>query len=227
MNSVISHNFSKIQSLIACNCIHKFDITCLSKSYFNSEIFSNDSNLQVPGYNFARMDHPSNIKRGGVCLYYKCSLTLKVIEVFYLQECINFEVITGKRTCNFVSICRFPGQTTDEFDNFIKNLENDLEHIAKKILFLIVLLGDFNARMRGWYQNNITTSEGCKINIATSQFSLREIIKETTHILSNSASGIDSIFTSQPNCHYISIATNKLSSQNLISLFFILRLTSD
>ena len=78
------------------------------------------------------MDHPSNIKRGGVCLYYKCSLTLKVIEVFYLQECINFEVITGKRTCNFVSICRFPGQTTDEFDNFIKNLENDLEHIAKK-----------------------------------------------------------------------------------------------
>ena len=34
LNSVASHNFSKIQSLIAYNCIHKFDIICLSESYF-------------------------------------------------------------------------------------------------------------------------------------------------------------------------------------------------
>ena len=33
MNSVASHNFSKIQSLIAYNYIHKFDIICLSESY--------------------------------------------------------------------------------------------------------------------------------------------------------------------------------------------------
>ena len=72
------------------------------------------------------MDHPSNIKRGGVCLYYKCSLPLKVIEVSYLQECINFEVKTGEKTCNFVSIYIFPGQSKGEFDNLIKNLENDL-----------------------------------------------------------------------------------------------------
>ena len=53
LNSVVSHNFSKIQSLIAYNCIHKFDIICLSESYLNSEILSSDSNLQIPGYNFA------------------------------------------------------------------------------------------------------------------------------------------------------------------------------
>ena len=100
LNSVASHNFSKIQSLIAYNCIHKFDIICLSESYLNSEILSSDSNLQIPGYNFARMDHPSNTKRGGVCLYYKCSLPLKVIDVSYLQECINFEVKIGDKTCN-------------------------------------------------------------------------------------------------------------------------------
>ena len=33
LNSVVSHNFSKIQSLIAYNCINKFDIICLSESY--------------------------------------------------------------------------------------------------------------------------------------------------------------------------------------------------
>ena len=181
LNSVASHNFSKIQSLIAYNCIHKFDIICLSESYLNSEILSSDSNLQIPGYNFARMDHPSNTKRGGVCLYYKCSLPLKVIDVSYLQECINFEVKIGDKTCNFVSLYRSPSQTKDEFENFIKNLELNLEHIANKSPFLIVVVGDFNARMQDWHQNDITTFEGCKIDIATSQFGLSQIIKEPTH----------------------------------------------
>ena len=74
-----------------------------------------------------------------------------------------------------------------------------MEHNANKSLFLIVVLGDFNVRMQGWYQNDITTFEGCKIDIGTSQFGLSQIIKEPTHFLSNSASCIDLIFTSQPN----------------------------
>ena len=45
LNSVASHNFSKIQLSIAYNCIHKFDIICLSESYLNSEILSSDRNL--------------------------------------------------------------------------------------------------------------------------------------------------------------------------------------
>ena len=52
LNSFASLNFAKIQSLIAYNCIHKFDIIYLSESYVNSEILSSDSNLQIPGYNF-------------------------------------------------------------------------------------------------------------------------------------------------------------------------------
>ena len=53
--------------------------------------------------------------------------------------------------------------------------------------------------MQGWYQDNIITFEGCKIDIATSQFGTSQIIKEPTHILSNSASCIELSFTPQPN----------------------------
>ena len=74
-----------------------------------------------------------------------------------------------------------------------------MEHIANKSPFLIVVLGDFNARMQGLYQNNITAFKRCKIHIATSKFGLSQKIKEPTHILSNSASCIGLIFTSQPN----------------------------
>ena len=95
------------------------------------------------------MDDPSNAKRGGVCFYCKCSLPLKVMEVSYLQECINFEVKIGNKTCNFASLYRFPSQTKDEFENFIKTLELNLEHIANKSLFLFVVLCDFSARRQG------------------------------------------------------------------------------
>ena len=96
-------------------------------------------------------DNPSNTKSGGVYLYYKWSLPLKVKEVSYIKECINFGVKTGEKTCNFVSLYRYPSQTKDEFENFIKNLEHNLEHIARKSPFLIVVLGNFNAKMQGWY----------------------------------------------------------------------------
>ena len=140
------------------------------------------------------MMHPSFANFGGHAI-----LPLKVMDASYLQECINFEVKIGDKTCNFVSLYRSPSQTKDELENFIKSLELNLEHIANKSPFLIVVFGDFNARLQGWYQNDITTFEGCTIDIATSQVSLNQIIKEPTHILSNSASCIDLIFTSQPN----------------------------
>ena len=106
-----------------------------------------------------------------------------------------------------------------------------MEHIVNKSLFLIVVLGDFNASTQGWYQNNKTTFEGSKIDMATFQFSLSLIMKETTHILSNAASYIILIFTSQPNLVMhsgihssihsgIRVVTIKLSLQNSPSQLF-------
>ena len=104
-------------------------------------------------------------------------MPLKVTDVSYLQECINFEVKIGDKTRNFVSLYRSPSQTKDQFEKFIKNLEINLEHIANKSPFL---LGNFNARMQGWYQNDITTFEGCKIDIATFQLSQKKKNNEDT-----------------------------------------------
>ena len=74
-----------------------------------------------------------------------------------------------------------------------------MEDIASKSSVLTILLGDFNVRMQSWYENDLTTFEVCKTGMANYQFSLSQIIKGPTHILSNSVSYIDLIFTSQPN----------------------------
>ena len=62
LNSISAHNFSKIQSVIAYNCIDHSDIICFSETHLNSDISSNNENLFIPGYRFIRSDHPSNDK---------------------------------------------------------------------------------------------------------------------------------------------------------------------
>ena len=63
LNSIAAHNFAKLVILKACNSIHNFDIICLSETYLDSSISHEDNNLEIPGYNLVRFDHPSNKKR--------------------------------------------------------------------------------------------------------------------------------------------------------------------
>ena len=74
-----------------------------------------------------------------------------------------------------------------------------MDTLAQKNPFLMVAVGYFNAKSSNWYNKNITSDEGRKIEAVTSQNSLHQEINEPTHILNNSSSCIDLIFNSQPN----------------------------
>ena len=140
-----------------------------------------------------------NIKRGGVCIYYKISLPLKIKNIHYLQECINFEIKIKDKLYNFISLYHSPNQSQGAFQSFIKNLEYNLDSVMVNNPFLTVILGDANAKLSLWYKNDVTTYEGSKIDGVTSQFGLQKIIKEPTHFIDDSSSCIDLIFTTQPN----------------------------
>ena len=71
--------------------------------------------------------------------------------------------------------------------------------MSRKNPFLLVAIGDFNAKPKCWYCNDNTTSQGKALENVTSQFGLHQVIKEPTHILHNSSLCIDLIFASQPN----------------------------
>ena len=199
LNSISAHNYIKLFLLKAYIAIHKFDIICLSETYLDSSTTSDDDNLAISGYNLIRSDHPSNNKRGGVCIYYKNFLPLRVLGIQYLQECINFELNIGGKICNFISLYRSPSQTQDEFEKFIDNLELNLETLCQNNPFLIVLIGDLNAKSKNWYSHDKTSHEGNEIENVTAQFGLQQIIKEPTRISNTSSACIDLIFTPQPN----------------------------
>ena len=146
-----------------------------------------------------RSDHPSNKKCGGVCIYYKSYLPLRIIDINYLNKGLRFKLMVGDKLCNFIALYRSPSKSQYQFESFKDNLQLNLESAMQNNPFLVVLLGDFNVKSSNWYKNDITTSEGKAIENITSQFALHQEIDETTHILESSFSCIDLIFTSQQN----------------------------
>ena len=194
LNSMSAHNYSKISLLTAYISIHDFDIICLSETYLTSSTDINDGNLKIPGYITYRADHPSDVKRGGVSIYYKTMLPLKVLSTNFRQECINFEVCIGNKICRFIHLYRTPSQSQDELE-FLTNLEMNLDDSFNSNPFLTFVIGDFNAKSKNWSEGDRSTIEGSKIEFLTSQFGLSQIMKESTHILENSSFCIDLIFT--------------------------------
>ena len=90
LNSISAHMFTKVSVLSAYISVHKFGMICISETHLNSEIPSDEEKMEIPGYNLVREDHPSDSKRGEVCVYYKSSFPFRVINVKYLQESICF-----------------------------------------------------------------------------------------------------------------------------------------
>ena len=136
-----------------------------------------------------------------------------------MDECINFEISFGGKLCNFVSLYRSLSQSPDVFEKFADNFELNLDKIANKNSYLIVILGDFNAKSSNWFKHDTATYEGSKVDGIMSQFGLKQLIQETTHILTDSSSCIDLIFTSQPNLVMesgVHSSSSKFSSSNNI-----------
>ena len=199
LNSISAYMFTKVSLLSVYISVCKFDIICLSKTYVNSEIPSDYENLEIPGYNLVREDHPSNSKRGGVCVYCKSSLPFRVISVKYLQKYISFELRIGDKCCRFSCLYRSPGQTQDEFETFLKNFELTLDKNHENNPFMTIVLGEFNAKSNNWCKSDITSLEGSKIDTIANSYGLNQLIQEPNHILNSSSFCIDLIFTSQPS----------------------------
>ena len=197
LNSIPAHDFQKLESLQCYISSNRVSILCLSETFLNSDLSWDGGNLQLLGFNLIRTDHPSNIKRGRICIYYQDFLPLKLINIQYPNKCITIKIKTGDKICNFVSLFRSPNQSKDDFEKFCDNFELTLDVILTTNPFLIAAIGDFNVNFNDWYTRDTTTFEGSKIEATTFQFRLQPIINEPTQSQEKFASCIDRIFTPQ------------------------------
>ena len=98
------YGYSKLFLLKVYKSIHKFDIICLPETYLDSTVPFDDANLVFSGYNLVCSDHPSKNKRGGVYLYYKNYLPLRILSISYLKEFLNFSL---RLAINLITLLSF------------------------------------------------------------------------------------------------------------------------
>ena len=63
----------------------------------------------------------------------------------------------------------------------------------------MLLLGDFNVKSKTWFINDQSSSKGTQLESLTSLYGMKQVITEPSHVLQNSPSCIDLIFTNQSN----------------------------
>ena len=70
---------------------------------------------------------------------------------------------------NCVAFCLYrpPSQTWDIFETFADNFELTLDTNINKNLFLIVALGNFNAKTTKWYKNDVNSYDSLRITTIT------------------------------------------------------------
>ena len=168
LNSISAHNYIKISLLTAYVLVHNFDIICLSETYLNSETSTDDQNLVTRGYCLLRADNPSNNKRGDICIFYRTTLPLRLLNISNLSEYITFEISIGNQVCRFIHLYRSPSQTQEEFQTF---------NIKSKVKFRRIIMwqsipycydGDFNAKSKDWCSIDITTFEDSELDFLIS-----------------------------------------------------------
>ena len=199
VNSLLPQNFSKVSQIEAYNSLYNHDFICISETYFDSSVLDGDRSFELNGYNLIRADHPSNAKRGGVCIYYKESLGVRVVKLSNLSQCIMCEVSVQNCKGYTGVVYRSPRQNNIEFENFLSDFDELLSKTVSSNSLFTLILGDFNARSSSWWKEDRTTTEGSQLEALTSLNNFHQLISEPPHILPNSNFCIDLIFTDQPN----------------------------
>ena len=83
--------------------------------------------------------------------------------------------------------------------NSYQILSSVLNFVKQSQPSFTIILGGFDARSKSWWADGITSPEATDIDSLTTVHGLQQLISEPTHLLPNSLSCIDLIFTDQPN----------------------------
>ena len=197
LNSTAAQNLIKLSQLEAYSTMYSYDLICLSETWLDSTTSIDSSDLSLKGCNLHCVDDPDNVKKGGVCVYYKETLAVDFLEA-KLDQCIVSEVtFKNKKKGHVISLYRSPSQTPAQFDNFLQLFEELLQDIFKLQSSFVLITGDFNYRNSNWYLGDPVTLQGARVEALASFYGLNQLIKTATHLLQNSATCIDLVFTNQ------------------------------
>ena len=141
----------------------------------------------MENYTFIFSINPNNTKHGGVGLFYKSSLPIRVRDHLSFSESLVVEINLGNKKIFFSVIYRSPANKygTPKFNAFLNNLRTLYENIKNEKLYNVYFTGDFNGHSNLWWQESDTNDEGREIEELTSLLGLNQLINEPTNMEPN------------------------------------------
>ena len=106
LNSLTAHSYLKVSQLQAFNLVQKWDIICISETYLDSSVSKDHNAWYIEGYSMIQVDHPSNPKRGGVCIYYNEKISVMQMNNISSPECSSCEIVIGKKKGYVITLYR-------------------------------------------------------------------------------------------------------------------------
>ena len=201
LNSLSKDDFYRIHLLEAHNTNFNYDIISLCETSLNETLTVKENSL--PGYNFVSQNNPDGSKNGGVGMFYKETLPLKIRHDLSFGECLVSEINFGRKKIFFTVLYRNPKNkaASAEFENFMQNFTLLTTELRKAKPYALFFTGDFNAHSQSWYSEANTNTEGQLLDDLFTSLNLDQIISEPTHFFRDDCkpSCIDLIITDQPN----------------------------
>ena len=96
-------------------------------------------------------------------------------------------------------IYRSSSQSSQGFAQFEMFFSQLLNHITSKKPFFSIIIVDFNARSKCWWGLDKQSKGVDSLFLISSTSGYTQLVNSATHIIGNSSSCIDLIFTQQPN----------------------------
>ena len=72
----------------------------------------------------------------------------------------------SNKFCDFILLYRSPSKSSDEFENFVYNLDLKLEALTQKNPYVTVIIGDFIGKFNKWCYTDEKTPERANLNIS-------------------------------------------------------------
>ena len=96
-------------------------------------------------------------------------------------------------------VYRSPSQDSFQFENFLSNFGKVLSDTTTCNSSRTIILDDFNVRSSVCWTKNKTTMEGTQLESLTTVHGFHPLISQPNHLLPQTSSCSDLIFTDQPN----------------------------
>ena len=122
---------------------HNYDIISLTEPILNSSILSDDNRVTINQYDLIRSDHPSDLKKGGVCIYYKEHIPLILRDdMNTLHNFLVKEIRSQNQKCFLHFMYRSSIQNQNEFKNVCTNFDILFRNINHELSLCSIVAGD-------------------------------------------------------------------------------------